>query len=242
MPATKPLADGAGHTFSARCRAVRFDMRRVNHLRLSRSSVPGKLPEQIFPNAAPKNDDRDAEAIAEAATRPTMRFVALKSQEQLDMQTLHRARDRAVGERTSLTNQLRAVLLERGVIVPQGRTRLRVRVTPDVPKDRPIQRLPEILAKPIDVLSPHMIAIIEDLSGDWWRLDERVERVTEEIEQLAHGSESCRQLMTVPGIGPLIVSAMVAAIANGAAFAKGRDFAAWLGLVPKQNASSMRRS
>ena len=71
-----------------------------------------------------------------------------------------------------------------------------------------------------------MIGMIEDLAGDWRRLDERVERVTEEIEQLAHGSESCRQLMTVPGIGPLIASAMVAAIANGAAFAKGRDFAA----------------
>ena len=60
-----------------------------------------------------------------------------------------------------------------------------------------------------------MIGIIEDLSGDWWRLDGRIERVTEEIQQLAHGSESCRQLMTVPGIGPLIASAMVAAIANG---------------------------
>lgn len=85
-----------------------------------------------------------------------------------------------------------------------------------------------------------MIGIIEDLGGDWRRLDERIERVTEEIEQLAHGSESCRQLMTVPGIGPLIASAMVAAIANGAAFAKGRDFAAWLGLVPKQRSTGDR--
>jgi transposase len=79
-------------------------------------------PEYVRPYVkAQKNDDRDAEAIAEAATRPTMRFVTLKSEEQLDMQTLHRIRDRAVGERTSLMNQLRAVLLERGVIVPQGR-------------------------------------------------------------------------------------------------------------------------
>jgi len=79
-------------------------------------------PEYVRPYVkAQKNDDRDAEAIAEAATRPTMRFVALKSEEQLDMQTLHRTRDRAVGERTSLMNQLRAILLERGVIVPQGR-------------------------------------------------------------------------------------------------------------------------
>src|SRR4249919_581112 len=82
-------------------------------------------PEYVRPYVkAQKNDDRDAEAIAEAATRPTMRFVALKSEEQLDMQTLHRARDRLVGERTALINQLRAILLERGIVVPQGRRRL----------------------------------------------------------------------------------------------------------------------
>ena len=85
-----------------------------------------------------------------------------------------------------------------------------------------------------------MLRIPSDLSGDWRRLDERIEYVTEEIEVLAHGSESCRQLMTVPGIGPLIASAMVAAIGNGAAFTKGRDFAAWLGLVPKQMSTGDR--
>jgi transposase len=84
-----------------------------------------------------------------------------------------------------------------------------------------------------------MIRITEDLSGDWRRLDERIEHVTEEIEVLAHGSESCRQLMTIPGIGPLIASAMVAAIGNGTAFAS-RDFAAWLGLVPKQMSTGDR--
>ena len=77
-------------------------------------------------------------------------------------------------------------------------------------------------------------------TGDWRRLDERIKHITEEIEVLAHSSESCRQLMTVPGIGPLIASAMVAAIGNGAAFAKGRDFAAWLGLVPKQMSTGDR--
>ena len=82
-------------------------------------------PEYVRPYVkAQKNDDRDAEAIAEAATRPTMRFVELKSEAQLDMQSLHRARDRLVGERTALINQLRAVLLERGIIVPQGRRKL----------------------------------------------------------------------------------------------------------------------
>src|SRR5271166_5122194 len=82
-------------------------------------------PEYVRPYVkAQKNDDRDAEAIAEAATRPTMRFVELKSAEQLDMQSLHRVRDRLVGERTALMNQLRAVLMERGITVPQGRRKL----------------------------------------------------------------------------------------------------------------------
>ena len=85
-----------------------------------------------------------------------------------------------------------------------------------------------------------MIRIIEDLSSDWRRLDERIEHVTAEIELLASDSDACRQLMTVPGIGPIIASAMVAAIGNGAAFAKGRDFAAWLGLVPKQMSTGDR--
>jgi transposase len=145
----------------------------------------------------------------------------------LDLQALHRVRSRLVGQRTAVINQIRSFLMERGIAVRQGPRFLR-------------QQLPEILAKRIDVLSPRMIGMIEDLAGDWRRLDERIERVTEEIEQLAHGSESCRQLMTVPGIGPLIASAMVAAIANGAAFAKGRDFAAWLGLVPKQMSTGDR--
>ena len=88
-----------------------------------------------------------------------------------------------------MINQIRSFLLERGIAVRQGPRFLR-------------QQLREILAKRTDVLSPRMIGIIEDLSGDWRRLDERIKHVTEEIEQLAHGSESCRQLMTVPGIGP----------------------------------------
>ena len=119
-------------------------------------------PEYVRPYVkAQKNDDRDAEAIAEAATRPTMRFVALKSEEQLDMQTLHRTRDRAVGERTSLMNQLRAILLERGVIVPQGRARLRLRVT-------------ELLRQSTEQLSSRIRLLIEDMLAAWQALDERI--------------------------------------------------------------------
>jgi transposase len=174
-----------------------------------------------------KNDFRDAHAIAEAVQRPSTRFVPVKTDDQLDLQALHRVRSRLVGHRTAVINQIRGFLLEHGITVRQGLRFLR-------------QQLPDILAKRSDVLSPRMIRIMEDLSGDWRRLDERIQHITEEIEVLAHGSESCRQLMTVPGIGPLIASAMVAAIGNGAAFAKGRDFAAWLGLVPKQMSTGDR--
>ena len=156
---------------------------------------------------AHKNDFRDAYAIAEAVQRPSTRCVPVKTDDQLDLQALHRVRSRLVGQRTAVINQIRGFLLERGIAIRQGLRFLR-------------QQLPEILAKRIDVLSPRMIRIIEDLSGDWRHLDERIEHVTEEIEVLALGSESCRQLMTVPGIGPLIASAMVAAIANGAALPK----------------------
>ena len=174
-----------------------------------------------------KNDFRDAHAIAEAVQRPSTRCVPVKTDDQLDLQALHRVRSRLVGQRTAVINQIRGFLLEHGIAVRQGLRFLR-------------QQLPDILAKRGDVLSPRMIRIMEDLSGDWRRLDERIKHITEEIEVLAHGSESCRQLMTAPGIGPLIASAMVAAIGNGTAFAKGRDFAAWLGLVPKQMSTGDR--
>jgi transposase len=100
--------------------------------------------------------------------------------------------------------------------------------------------LPGILAKRSDVLSPHMVRIIEDLAGDWHRLDERIERVTSDIGALAAQDPACERLMTVPGIGPIISSAMVAAIGNGDGFSKGRDFGAWLGLVPRQMSTGDR--
>src|SRR3954465_15254995 len=168
-----------------------------------------------------KNDFRDAEAIAEAVQRPTMKFVATKTADQLDLQALHRVRERLVSQRTGIINQIRAFLLERGIAVRQGQRFLRA-------------ELPRILATPPDVLSPRMVRIIEDLAGDWRRLDERVEGLSNEIEAIARQDTGCERLMSVPGIGPIISSAMVAAIGGGDVFTKGRDFAAWLGLVPKQ--------
>ena len=168
-----------------------------------------------------KNDFRDAEAIAEAVQRPTMKFVATKTVEQLDLQALHRVRERLVGQRTGIVNQIRAFLLDRGIAVRQGPRFLRT-------------ELPRILAAPSDVVSPRMVRIIEDLASDWRRLDERIEGLSGEIEAIARQDVGCGRLMSVPGIGPIISSATVAAIGTGDTFSKGRDFAAWLGLVPRQ--------
>jgi transposase len=168
-----------------------------------------------------KNDFRDAEAIAEAVQRPTMKFVATKTADQLDLQALHRVRERLVSQRTGVINQIRAFLLERGVAVRQGRHFLRA-------------ELPGILATGCAVLSGHLVHLIEDLAGDWRRLDERIEGLSGEIDAVARQDVGCERLMSVPGIGPIISSAMVAAIGAGDTFTKGRDFAAWLGLVPKQ--------
>jgi transposase len=168
-----------------------------------------------------KNDFRDAEAIAEAVQRPTMRFVATKTVEQLDLQALHRVRERLVSQRTGVINQIRAFLLERGVAVRQGRHFLRA-------------GLPGILATGCEALSELIVHLIEDLAGDWRRLDERIEGLSGEIAALARQDAGCERLMSVPGIGPIISSAMVAAIGAGDPFTKGGDFAAWLGLVPKQ--------
>lgn len=174
-----------------------------------------------------KNDFRDAEAIAEAVQRPTMKFVATKTADQLDLQALHRVRERLVSQRTGIINQIRAFLLERGIAVRQGQRFLRA-------------ELPNILATPPDVLSPRMVRVIEGLAGDWRRLDERVEGLSSEIGAIARHDAGCERLMSVPGIGPIISSAMVAAIGTGDAFTKGRDFAAWLGLVPKQMSTGDR--
>jgi transposase len=168
-----------------------------------------------------KNDFRDAEAIAEAVQRPTMKFVATKTADQLDLQALHRVRERLVSQRTAIINQIRAFLLERGITVRQGQHSLRA-------------ELPGILATPSDTLSPRMQRVIEALASDLRFVDDRIEGLSSEIEELAKRDAGCQRLISIPGIGPIISSAMVAAIGTGDAFTKGRDFAAWLGLVPKQ--------
>ena len=174
-------------------------------------------PEYVRPYVkAQKNDDRDAEAVAEAATRPTMRFVGLRSEEQLDLQSLHRARDRLVGERTALINQLRAFLLERGIVVPQGRRRLEV-------------RLEEVLAPEQATLSPRTRLLVEDMRAQWRELDRRILAFDDEFAARARADEAARLPMTIPGIGPLNATALAAAVGRAETFGRGRDLAAWRG-------------
>jgi transposase len=174
-----------------------------------------------------KNDYRDAEAIAEAVQRPTMHFVSIKTPDQMDLLALHRVRSRLVSQRTGAINQIRGFLIERGITVRQGPAPLR-------------KALSEILSCNSATLSPRMVHLITDLAEDWRRLDNRIATVSAEIEALAEQDSPCQRLMTVPGIGPIISSAVVAAIGNGAGFRQGRDFGAWLGLVPKQESTGDR--
>jgi len=180
-------------------------------------------PEYVKPYVkAQKNDDRDAEAIAEAATRPTMRFVPLKGEAQLDVQALHRARERLVAERTALINQMRALLLERGVVLRQGRRVLAAWVD-------------EALAVPGGVgLSARVRLLLADMRAEWAELDRRIGAFDEEFAASARKDEAARRLATVPGIGPINATALAAAVGDAGAFARARDLAAWLGLVPKQ--------
>jgi transposase len=141
--------------------------------------------------------------LAKAVQRPTMKFVATKTAEQLDLQALHRVRERLVSQRTGIINQIRAFMLERGIAVRQGIGFLRT-------------ELPTILATRTDALSPRMLRVIEESAGDWRRLDQRIDGLSGEIEALARQDQACLLLMTVPGIGPIISSAMVAAIGAAA--------------------------
>ena len=178
-----------------------------------------------------KNDYIDAEAIAEAAQTPTMRFVPIKTEDQLHMQAYHRTRDRLIARRTGVINQLRAFLLERGIAVRQGRTALESYI-PTLLQDADV-----LLQDADQLLSPRMDRLMPQLWNEWQTLESDIEHASKEITAAVRDNEVCRRLLDVPGVGPLVASAMVAAIGNGSAFCKGREFAAWLGLTPRQHST-----
>ena len=150
-----------------------------------------------------------------------MRFVELKSEAQLEVQSLHRVRGRLVTERTALINQVRALLLERGITAPQGRRKLE-------------RLLQEILAEEGNGLGSRMRRLIEDMRSEWRDLDERISAFNDELAVRARADDAAHRLTTIPGVGVLTATALVAAVGNARTFSCGRDLAAWLGLVPRQ--------
>ena len=168
-----------------------------------------------------KNDFLDAEAIAEAVTKQNMRFVQIKTQEQLDWQAMHRVRDRLVQRRTALINEIRGFLLERGLTFAVRPIYLR-------------KNLPTVIEDAEQNLSPLLRWLLARLWQEWKQTEIDIKAITDEIEHISNDDARCRRLRQIPGFGPLVSTATVAAIGNGAAFRRGRDFAAWVGVVPRQ--------
>ena len=159
--------------------------------------------------------------IAEAVTKENMRFVQIKTQEQLDVQAMHRVRDRLVQRRTVLINEIRGFLLERGITFAASPIHLR-------------KNLPAVLEDAEQNLSTRLRWLLERMWQEWKQVELEIKAMTEEIERISNENALCRRLRQIPGFGPLVSSATVAAIGNGAAFRRGRDFAAWVGVVPRQ--------
>ena len=171
-----------------------------------------------------KNDAADAEAICEAMLRPSMRFVPTKTIEQQDIQSLHRIRSQAVARRTALGNQIRGLLMEYGVIIPKGISFIR-------------KQIPLILEDAENGLTVLFRELLSELYDEMKHLDERVEKLEQKLEIIAASNEACRLLLTIPGIGLLSATALFASIGDISAFKNGREMAAWLGLVPKQQST-----
>jgi transposase len=159
-----------------------------------------------------KNDFLDAEAIAEAVSRQNMRFVPIKTEDQLDLQALHRVRDRLVHGRTALINQIRGFLLERGITFAKGPANLR-------------NQMPAILEDAEQNISPRMRLLLARVWQEWKQLEIEIATASDDIERIANEDPACRRLRRIPGVGPLVSTATVAAIGNGAAFRKGRALA-----------------
>jgi transposase len=173
---------------------------------------------------AQKNDFNDARAIAEAVTRPMIRFVPVKSAAQLDLQALHRVRSRVVTERTAVINQIRGFLLESGIPIKTGRSAL----------ERVIST---VLDDTDNALTPTMRLLLRRLRRQWKTLDTEIGEITKEINDIAKEDPNCQRIQKIPGIGLLGATAIVAAIGNGSGFRSGRQLAAWLGMVPRQHST-----
>jgi len=171
-----------------------------------------------------KNDYNDALAIAEAVTRPEMRFVSIKTPEQQDIQALHRLRERRLRDRTALCNQLRGLLGEYGLVCSRGVNTLR-------------QRIPEILEDSDNGLSDFFRSLLSQGYQQLTELDAHIDAYTQALEAHSKRNDACQRLRTIPGYGPIVSSAFHSVVGNGEAYRRGRDVSASLGIVPKQHSS-----
>ncbi|WP_298938601.1 IS110 family transposase [uncultured Ruegeria sp.] len=171
-----------------------------------------------------KNDRNDAEAICEAIGRPSMRFVPAKSAEQLEIQAVHRIRQRLVSDRTRLVNQIRGLLAEHGIIVARDISRIR-------------RTLSQIADGVDHMLGAMLVELVCDVHEELNELDQRIAAYTKRIRDLFRSNEMCQRIGRIEGIGPITATALAAAVGDRTCFKNGRQFAAWLGLVPKQRSS-----
>jgi transposase len=173
---------------------------------------------------SPKNDARDAEAICEAVTRPTMRFVPIKRVEQQDLQALHRVRGRLIKARTASVNEIRGLLHEYGIVLPQGLTKFRRLI---------VERLEAEQAQ----LTPCSRELFRQLYEEFLALEKRLESYDMKLATIGQAHPECQRLRTIPGIGPVTATALIAAIGEAAQFKNGRQLAAWLGVVPREHST-----
>lgn len=171
-----------------------------------------------------KNDAVDAEAICEAVQRPSMRFVPAKNSEQQDIQSVHRVRSQVVARRSAQANQIRGLLLEYGIVIPKGIGVVR-------------KAIPGILEDAENGLSSRLRELLSELYDEMVHLDERVSALEQKLGVICAQSKACQRLLTIPGVGLLTATALIAAIGDINVFKGGRELAAWLGLVPRQHST-----
>lgn len=171
-----------------------------------------------------KNDCKDAEAIAEAVRRPTMRFVPIKQVAHQDIQCTHRIRERLVHNRTALSNEMRGLLQEYGIVIAEGLSKLR-------------KEMPLILEDASNELTDSSRELFSELLQELKEMDGQIAVYNQKIQAIFQGNEVCQRISQVEGVGPITATAIVAAVSDPRAFKNGRQLSAWLGLVPRQNSS-----
>jgi transposase len=175
-----------------------------------------------------KNDANDAEAIVEAGSRPSMRFVPIKQVEQQDIQSIHRIRSRLVKNRTALINSIRGLNLEYGITIPMGALRVR-------------KELRLLIDNKQNELTDLTRELMEDLYEELVEVEARLKKLEKRIRVICKKNEKCQRILKVPGIGELTATAIIAAVPNANEFENGRHLAAWLGLVPRQSSSGNKQ-